>query len=207
MNKKKKKQEQEIRELQESKIYLLGSWAAKRKKRFNLYQGLDEIMSDLSVKYLQAIRSWVEKGPHETTKLSTWVYRNLNWGWIERYQKSLLIRLPEPHHRKDRLDHLETMVSLSEGNFDFPIENDPVDRVQDKEMINLVAQAIESLPDKRIKDVLLLKSTGYTLDEIKKRYGVSRERVRQIYEQGKSMVKNRLEGKVGIRNEQGDKNK
>jgi len=190
MTKKKKGQEQEIRELQESKIYLLGSWAAKRKRRFNLYQGLDEIMSDLSLKYLQAIRSWVEKGPHET-KLSTWVYRNLNWGWMEQYKKKHIVKLSESVRK-------EEIVSLSEGNFDLPIENDPIEIIQTKEIIVLMVKAIESLPDKRMREILLLRSTGYTLDEIKKRYRISKERVRQIYEQGKSMLKNRLEGKVKV---------
>lgn len=74
----------------------------------------------------------------------------------------------------------------------------PEDEVESAELAAIVASAMADLPEREretLRDVVMGNST---LDEVGKRHGVSRERIRQLKEKGLETVRRRLGKTLGI---------
>jgi RNA polymerase primary sigma factor len=80
---------------------------------------------------------------------------------------------------KDSLNYISLMDNLSDGT-------DPSENYQNKEIARFYQEALDFLP-KRNRDIFLCRTKEdgprYTLEELSKKYDISKERIRQIEEE------------------------
>lgn len=178
---------------------ILWKWAHKKHaqgKFSSIYPSAEDFVSELSIGFMKGIKTWLER-PNQKTKLSTWVWHHLDWEFLRVINNRGLIKTPK-YWKQEQIDKCKYTVFIDRAqnirlvgnrhNLDRMIARQTTIQIVDpqirEEQINAIAADLLNSLSEKYRIILCLRWEGKTFQEIGNKFGITKERVRQIQNRG-----------------------
>jgi hypothetical protein len=143
----------------------LYAWAHNRKKNKRIPHSVDDLVSMVSIKYVQCIRQYYQRNPK--IKVSTWIWRQMDWEWYRIYHRTIKPKI----NTVPLADWLKEKLEDPKQHF-----MDEVVKRAELETLHTCIGRLETKMQGRVR--LMLQ--GKTIQEISNRYNQTKERTKNI---------------------------
>lgn len=155
---------------------------------------VEDLFSVACLGLIKAVDSYdVEKGTYFSSYSALWIKQ-----YIDRYimDREMLIRIPV--YQKDKIDEIIVdsldEIMVKDKDFDFEGDFDVYEMAEKNQLKDIIKKALNTLTYKE-KEVIKMRFglnnyKEYTLDDIGYKFGVTRERIRQIEARALRKLKN-----------------
>jgi RNA polymerase sigma factor (sigma-70 family) len=94
----------DVKEFAEKNIGILHYWCGRKlnQSKGTLFMSFRDLLGEMSVTYMIAVKTYLKKDPAREISFSTWVYNQLQWHWQYHRNNDLLISLPKHQYKSEK---------------------------------------------------------------------------------------------------------